>query len=98
MADKAKEQENGKDGKDGKETSPDQNDEDDLPNDHKILTIISMVLCSLILNIFAFFCLIPAYYYSTIVSPTHLFIFIPVCSNMLSIFYCFKYLNIGVVL
>lgn len=94
MADKAKEKEN----EAGKEINPDQNDEDDLPNDHKILTIISMVLCSLILNIFAFVCLIPAYYYSTIVSPSHLFIFITVCSNMLSSCYCSNYLNIRVVL
>lgn len=42
--------------------------EDPYPRDHKICTIITMVLCGLILNIFAFACLIPAYYFSSQVS------------------------------
>lgn len=76
MTDKAKEKEK----EAGKDVNPDQNDDDDLPNDHKILTIISMVLCSLILNIFAFICLIPAYYYSTKVSLFPLlFLCVQVC-------------------
>ena len=38
------------------------------PNNHMILTIVSMVLCGLILNIFAFTCLIPAYIFAKKVS------------------------------
>ena len=41
---------------------------DDHPNNHRILTIISMVLCGVILNVFAFSCLIPAFIFSKKVS------------------------------
>lgn len=43
-------------------------EEDDYPKDYKTCTIITMILCSLILNVFSFACLIPAYYYSSQVS------------------------------
>ena len=33
-------------------------------NTHRICTIVTMLLCGLILNIFAFTCLIPAFIYS----------------------------------
>lgn len=38
------------------------------PNNHMILTIVSMVLCGLILNVFAFTCLIPALIFAKRVS------------------------------
>ena len=41
------------------------------PNNHMILTIASMVLCGIILNIFAFTCLIPAYIFAKKVSKLH---------------------------
>ena len=41
---------------------------DDHPNNHRVLTIISMILCGVILNVFAFSCLIPAFIFSIKVS------------------------------
>ena len=47
---------------------------EDHPNDHRILTIITMILCGAILNVFAFFCLIPAFIFSKKVS-------VPLCTS-----------------
>lgn len=41
---------------------------ENIPTTYRTLTIVSMVLCGLILNIFAFNCLIPAFIYSKKVS------------------------------
>jgi hypothetical protein len=50
--------------KEFKEVPDDQGKKDNLPSDNRACTIVTMVLCGLILNVFAFFCLIPAYCYS----------------------------------
>ncbi|XP_003386861.1 PREDICTED: proline-, glutamic acid- and leucine-rich protein 1-like isoform X1 [Amphimedon queenslandica] len=48
-----------------KKPPPAEEGEDDYPRDYKTCTIITMILCSLILNVFSFACLVPAYYYSS---------------------------------
>jgi hypothetical protein len=59
--------------KEFKEVPDDQGKKDNLPSDNRACTIVTMVLCGLILNVFAFFCLIPAYCYSLKVSIRHLY-------------------------